>query len=362
MEKILVIYGGKSVEHDISIITALQAMNAIKNDYEILPIYVSHEGEFFTGDNLQDVNIYADFHALVKNKKSVYLEMGKGQVLIKQPFKLKHFAPTAALVCMHGLNGEDGAIAGALQLASIPYTCPSIEASAVCMDKAAAKAILNECGIPNCPYVSGEAINVSEAIEKLSFPVIVKPSRCGSSVGIEKCTNVHQLKRAMEIAKYYDKKLILEHFIENGREFNCAALNNGGNVSLSKVCEVKSKGLYSFDEKYLKDKPLSSYDVEKEVEIKVKEMTAETVKVLECEGVTRVDFLMDAEGQLFVNEVNTIPGSLAFYLFSSMREIVVEMIEEAKSRFAKKESFSFSFDSGALSIFANANMDKYSKK
>lgn len=362
MEKILVIYGGKSVEHDISIITALQAMNAIKNDYEILPVYVSHEGEFLTGDNLQDVNIYSDFHALVKNKRTVYFEMGKGRVLVKHPFKLARFTPVAALVCMHGLNGEDGAIAGALQLASIAYTCPSIEASAVCMDKAAAKAILNECGVPNCAYIAGEDINVKMAIEKLSFPIIVKPSRCGSSVGIEKCTNEHQLKKAMEVAKYYDKKLILEHFIENGREFNCAVLNNGGKITTSKVCEVKSKGVYSFDEKYLKDKPLSSFDVEKEVEQKIKDMARDAVIALECEGVTRVDFLMDQEGQLFVNEVNTIPGSLAFYLFSSMREIVVEMIEEAKERFMQKEKCSFSFDSRALSIFANANMNSYAKK
>lgn len=362
MEKILVIYGGKSVEHDISIITALQAMNAIEGEYEILPIYISHEGEFLTGDNLCDVNIYANFDGLVKNRRKVFLDMGKSRVLVKGGFKTKAFEPSAALVCMHGLNGEDGAICGALQMADIPYTCPSLQASAVCMDKAIAKCVLREAGIAVCHDVVGEEVDLKAAAKKLSFPIIVKPSRCGSSVGIKKCDNISELQEAVEIAKNYDKKLVLEHFIENRREFNCACFKRGSEIVSSKVCEVKSEGFYSFDEKYLKSKPNLTLAVEKTIEKKIKKLAAETVAALECDGTVRVDFLMDEEENIFVNEVNTIPGSLAFYLFSGMKEIVIEMIEEAKFRHQQNQKCAFAFDSRALSIFAQVDMNKYAKK
>lgn len=362
MEKIIVIYGGKSVEHDISIITALQAINSLKDEYEILPIYVSHQGEFLTGDNLTDVNTYADFDALVKNRKKVFLDMGRGRVVVKNTFKNKTFVPSAALVCMHGLNGEDGAISGALQMAEIPYTCPSLQASAVCMDKAIAKCVLKEAGISVCEHVAGEKIDLKYAAKKLSFPIIVKPARCGSSVGIKKCENMQELESAVEIAKNYDKKLVLEHFIENRREFNCASFKRGDEILTSKVCEVTTSGFYSFDEKYLKTKPNLALGVEKNIEKKIKKLTEQAAAVLECDGVVRVDFLMDEDENIYVNEVNTIPGSLAFYLFSGMREIAIEMIEEAKDRFREKEKCAFAFDSNALSIFAQVDMNKYAKK
>ncbi len=362
MEKILVLYGGKSVEHDISIITALQAMNSICGVYDFLPVYVTHEGEFVTGDNLTDVNIYSDFYTLVKNVKYIRFNLGKGEVLICKGRKQKKFTPSAALVCMHGLNGEDGAVSGLMQLCQIPYTCPSVQASSTCMDKETAKIVLAKYGVPVCDYVAGENIDLNKAARKLKFPIIVKPSRCGSSIGIKKCENMEELKYAVEIAKFYDKKVILEHFLTKRREFNCACMISNGNCTVSKVCEVKSKGLFDFDEKYLNDKPISSFDVEKRVANKVKLLTEKTCLALGCDGVVRVDFLMDENANLMVNEVNTIPGSLAFYLFSSMKEIVIEMIEEAKERFARQNDQTFFHPSKALNLFANSNMNKYAKK
>lgn len=360
MEKILVIFGGKSVEHDISIITGLQAMRAIKNDYKMLPIYVDDEGKFWTGENLADLNIYADFHALVKNKKQVLFNFGCGSVSIKGALKTKKFVPTCALVCMHGTNGEDGTISAILAAANICYTCPDMASSAICMDKAAAKIILKAVGLPVTDFVCQNKIDEREIVKKLSYPIIVKPARCGSSIGIQKCANLSELKFAIDVAKNYDTKLIFEHFIENRREFNCACMIFNDKCTLSKVCEVKSSGCYSFDEKYLQEKPSSTFKVEKLLANKIKLLTKKAAQALECEGVIRVDFLMDEEGEIYINEINTIPGSLAFYLFGNMREVCCELIEGARQR--KERTLITKHQSQALSIFAQADMNNYTKK
>ena len=361
MEKILVIYGGKSVEHDISIITGLQAMSSISAEYQIIPIYIDWEGKFWTGENLDDVNIYADFEALVKNKKQVLFGFGEGCVYIKKRFSLKRINPSSAIVCMHGINGEDGCISAILQMSGINYTCPCMQSSAICMDKLATKIMLIHYGIDVVDFVSSDQnLSLQEIAKKLQFPIIVKPSRCGSSIGIEKCDNLKQLKFAVEVAQKYDKKVLFEHFIQNGREFNCACIKNGEQYFLSKVCQVKSKNFYSFDEKYLQEKPSSTFNVEKSLAKRIKDLTKKVVEVLQCEGVVRVDFLMDEDGKLFVNEVNTIPGSLAFYLFGSMRDVCCQLIEQSKNKV--QEEVITKHSSQALEIFANANMNNYSKK
>lgn len=360
MKKIIVLFGGKSVEHDISIITALQAMNAIKNDAEILPIYITGDGEFVTAKNLLDVNIYSNFNKLAKSKKKIGFEFGKGVVLIRGRIATKKFIPDAALVCNHGANGEDGMISALMELADIPYTCPSVESSSVCMDKEITKIILASHDIPVTDFVCDRELKLPDVAKRLGFPIIVKPARCGSSVGITKCKNLEELKISTEIAKNYDKKLIFEQFIENGREFNCACLCKNGQFLTSKVCEVKGQGLYSFEEKYLTETPSTTFKVEKDLKKMIEKLTVQTCKTLECDGVVRVDFLMNSEGKLYVNEVNTIPGSLAFYLFSNMKEIVFELIDAAIIKHDRQKEISFSHNSHALQVFAHAN--KYAKK
>ena len=362
MKKVLVLYGGKSVEHDISIITALQAMNAIKNDVLLLPVYVTGDGQFVSASNLLDVNIYSDFARKAKHKKEVYFQLGKGTVVLKGRFKNKAIKPDVALICNHGANGEDGMMSALMELAGIAYTCPSVECSSVCMDKEVTKIILASKDIPVTDFVCGEDLKIKDITSALTFPIIVKPSRCGSSVGITKCDNAQQLKISIDTAKMYDKKLLFEHFIENGREFNCACLCRDGKYKTSKVCEVRPKGLYSFEEKYLSDKPSSTFKIEKEAKKMIEKLTVEVCKILDCQGVVRVDFLMAKDGKMFVNEVNTIPGSLAVYLFDNMKEVVFESIDMALERFEKNKQISFNNDSQALNVFANANMNKYAKK
>lgn len=360
MKKILVLYGGKSVEHDISIITALQAMNAIKDSAEILPVYITGNGEFVTAKNLLDVNIYSNFNKLAKGRKSVTFELGKGCAVARGKLSVKKFYPDAALACNHGANGEDGMISALMELANIPYTCPNVECSSICMDKEITKIVLSRHNIPTTDFVCGEDIKLADVAKKIDYPIIVKPCRCGSSVGITKCKNAEELKKSVEIAKNYDKKLLFEPFLENCREFNCACLCSNGEFVTSKVSEVKGQGLYSFEEKYLAKKPSSTFKIEKEIKKMIEKLTVSTCLALGCEGVVRVDFLMDCNGKLYVNEVNTIPGSLAFYLFGSMKEIVFELVEAAIARAERNKTLSFNHNSEALQVFANAN--KYTKK
>ena len=364
MEKLVVFYGGKSVEHDISIITGLQVMSVIKNEYELLPIYIDHTGLWWTAENYDDPNIYADFLALAKKPKQVSVEFGLGCVYVFKKFKKSYFKPAAALICLHGANGEDGAIAGVMQMANIPYSCPNLESSSICYDKELTKIVLKNFDIPvvSSITINIDQINKKEIIKKIGFPMIVKPARLGSSVGIVVCKDEHELEQAIECAKLYDFKLIFEHFIENSREFNCAFCLNENMVISSNVYEVVGQKFYSFDEKYLTDKPKTQKVTSKKLEQLIKKLGEKTVLALECEGVVRVDFLMEGE-KLFVNEVNTIPGSLAGYLFGNLKEVAIELVENAKARFFKNEQLTFKYQSEALSIFKeNCFSNKYTKK
>ena len=364
MEKVLVFYGGKSVEHDISIITALQAMKAASDDFEFLPIYIDHDGSWWTAENCQNPHIYSDFLALAQSPKRVHMSMGEKSVIINGRFKKRVFKPDAALVCLHGANGEDGAMAGVLQMAQIPYSCPTLASSALCYDKQLTKIVLSHYGVPVLESLTfdSESINNNHIISQIGFPLIVKPSRLGSSVGIAVCHNIKELDKAIESAKLYDKKLVFERFVEPCREFNCAVCILNGRAMPSNAYEIVSGKFYSFDEKYLQTKPCSKAVGNKKLEKQIQALAEKAALLLECEGVVRVDFLMDGE-KLFVNEINSIPGSLAGYLFGDLREVVIELVESAKARQIEREKLSYKFDSTALKVFEQAqDLNKYSKK
>ena len=363
MEKVLLIYGGKSVERDISIITGLQVMNAVRNEFKTFAVYIDQDGGWWTCENSDDINIYANFFALAKKPKKVLIDFKNRCVLVKKHRK-KTFKPDVALICLHGANGEDGAISGVMQMAGIPYTCPNLTASAVCYDKNLTKILLSYYGLPVVEGVctNSDEIDKKRLFKSLSFPIIVKPARLGSSVGIAVCKNEKELDLAIESAKMYDNKLLFEKFIENKREFNCAVMVFGDKYILSKPQEIKSKKFYSFDEKYLNEKPCSFEVKSKKLEKELQKLSLQVAKKLECEGIVRVDLLMAGE-KLYVNEVNTVPGSLSGYLFGNTRETVVELVENTISYFKEKTQLSFSYQSNALDLFKQSQqMNKYAKK
>ena len=364
MEKLAVIFGGKSVERDISIITGLQVIRSIKDDFDVLPIFIDESGNWATCENSLDIKIYRDFFALAKKPKKVFVDFGKNQFKINACFKNISFKPDAVIVCMHGANGEDGAIAGVLQMAQMPYSCPNLMSCAICYDKDITKCILKNFNLPvveSLTYQSNE-IDEESILKKIGFPLIVKPARLGSSVGVAVCKTKDELIEAVKVAKAYDNKIVFEKFLEDCREFNCAVLSNGEEYVCSNPFEVKSQKFYTFDQKYLTTKPLSNPVSSKSLSKKIKLLAEKVAKILDCEGVVRVDFLMQNDN-LYVCEVNSIPGSLSGYLFGSLKEVIFELIEIAKSRLKKQKNYIYSFSSKALDLFAQEiNTNKYAKK
>ncbi len=354
MEKVGVIYGGKSVEHDISIITALQTIKKLSKEYECVPIYIDGEGNWWTGKNLQNLSIYADFDKKVKQKKQVLIDFNNKCILLgKKRVKVK-----MCFVCSHGLNGEDGTISGVLELADIPYSCSGVLSSALSMDKITTKILLEKNGIETVEYVyfdEEEFLNnrdeIYECVESLGYPVIVKPANLGSSVGISVAKNASEFVEKVEIGLNFDKKILVERFLSGAREFNCACFVYEGECYPSNVVEVNKGEIFSFEDKYITGTPAFQIEVCKEIIDKVKQMTKEVYKICQCFGIVRVDYLY-RDGIIYVNEINNITGSLASALYpDNYSEVLDLVIKESINREKKKEEIKYSFSSNVLKVF-----------
>lgn len=355
MKNIAIIFGGRSVEHDISIITAQQTLSNISKSHKIIPIYISPSGEWFMADNLDDAKTFLNFRKNVKNKKEVTLSLGQPYLIINKNFK-KKLRIDCAILCLHGKNGEDGSVQGLCQLCQIPYSSCDMTSSAIGMDKALTKRLLSSFKIKNTKFVEifkedfEKDKDKSMALaQKIKFPVIVKPANLGSSVGINVCQNLSQLEGGIEEAFLYDNKLLVEEFVEKAREFSCAAFSVNGKIVTSKVQEVKKSEIYTFEEKYIHRLGKDDGKISKELSDKIKNISICTYKAMEFKGVVRIDFLMNEKEEIYVNEVNTIPGSLAFNLFEvPFKDLIETIINESISSYEKMSNFSYAFSSQAL--------------
>ena len=348
MKKLLFVYGGKSVEHDISIITSLQVMKIAEKNYDIIPVYVDRNGAWWTGKNLQKSSIYADFHRKVKRKRRVFACFGQGCFLIGK----RLVSPDVAIVCSHGINGEDGSVSAILEQVGIPYSCSSILSSAITMDKAVTKIILKNEGILNPEFVTlkrGESF--VKVLENIEFPVIVKPANLGSSVGIGVAKTEIELREKAEVAFNFDDKILVEKFLTGSREFNCACFKYKDKLFTSKVFEVSKGDFFTFEEKYLKESEKNKIEIDEELKSKIIKLTKKTYSSLDCFGIVRVDFLFK-DDTLYVNEVNNIPGALSCYMFEEkFDEILDLLVDESIRRFENKKRISYSFNSDALKVF-----------
>lgn len=357
MKNLLLIYGGKSVEHDISIITALQTMNGLGKEYNLIPIYINSDGKMISAKNLNHEKIYLNFNKNVIKPLDVVIPTGLGEIWLLKKGKIKKRQKIdCALLCCHGHGGEDGSLQGLLELAEIPYTSCSPLSSALCMDKVASKIYLTNAQVLTPAYVDFDLCSykanpkeILERIEKeLSFPCIVKPVNLGSSVGISICENEDELKCAIAEALEFDKKIIVEKFIDKAREFCCAIIKSAGNLIASNVSEVKKGKFFTFEEKYLSKKEDEKREITKSLEKNIKEMAKKAYKTLECDGVVRVDFLYDGK-KLYVNELNSIPGSLSFSMFTTAHsDLLNVLIQEAIKRNKEKGNIVYQFNSQAI--------------
>ncbi len=385
---IAVIFGSRSCEHDVSIISALQLIEAAKTaGFTVIPVYISREGLWYTGEALTQIETFREFNPMGKGITRVNLDVSAnaGDLWAWPPQRAGLFAkvPTpvahidVAIPVLHGLHGEDGTVQGLLEMANIPYASSGVLGSAVGMDKIAMKQILRGAGFPVLDFVwftrdmlqtQREAI-IERIEKKIKYPVFVKPASLGSSIGVSRAGSREELEKAIDLAAAYDRRILAEVCVAQPVEINCAALGYGEEVKTS-VCEmpVPSDGgkFLNFFEKYLRNagakgessrgmKSLSRVvpaPIGDELTGRIQRMTREIFSLLDCRGTVRIDYILDENDMLYVNEPNTIPGSLAFYLWKecgvSFPELVEKMVEDALRAHADQDSSVYAYDSTIL--------------
>ncbi len=334
-----VIFGGRSTEHEVSIISAHQAMAAMdESRYSVIPLYISKEGRWYSGDALRELKNFRDMKTLLAAATPVEISVNFGckEVFVRSTGGLFKKAwqerIDVAFPVVHGTNVEDGTLQGMLDMAGIPYTGPAVLSSAVGMDKIMMKAVLKEAGLPVVEYRAfadhqwqDTPEQVMATCEELGYPLIVKPSNLGSSIGISRAENRDELEDALELAFSFSQRVLAERAVTPLREINCAVLGAPGEAE-SSACEepLNAKEILSFSDKYLADsssKGMSGakrrlLDTEDPLCVRIRELAVKAFEAMDCRGVCRVDFLLDdANDAVYVNELNTIPGSLSFYLW-----------------------------------------------
>lgn len=354
VNNIAIFFGGQSTEHDISILSALQVINAInKQKYNIFPIYISKSGKWFYSENFTSIESLKNFDE--KKHKEVFVKPADCFLYYSKGFFRKVTSIDCALVVMHGKNGEDGVLQGVLEMSNIPYTSSGVTSLAVTLDKSKMKDVFLSNDFPIVNHKVVTSIEQSSKLE-LSYPVIVKPNCLGSSIGISLCKNKKELISALDVAFKFDKKVIIEECVKDLVEYNCAAYGFGDKVVVSKIERPLTKNeILSFEDKYIskgKSKARSKREIpariESDLKKQIEDLTAKAFRCFDCAGVIRCDFLYNGEN-LYINEINSIPGSLAYYLFDKpFSNLLDNLIEIAILKHEEKDKVLSSFESSVL--------------
>ena len=376
-----VLYGGNSTEHEISIISAVQAMNNMdKEKYNIVPIYLSKDSNMYTGENFMNMDVYKDLNKLKqKATEVVLLKKNNEFVLMRNKFPYSIVSKIdLAFPFMHGYNTEDGSIAGFLEVLGIPFCESDIYASVIGQDKIFQKQVLqaNDVNVVDYKYFYesdylSDSEKVLKDVMKLKFPVIVKPARQGSSVGINVAKTKEELIEAIEEAINYDEKILVEKVIENLCELNCSVVGDNSSYETSLIEEVYgSDEILSYKDKYMSDssskngpsKGMASTgrkipaDISKKTQKAIEEMSIKACKALNTSGVVRIDYLMDKKsGEVYLNELNLVPGSLSFYLWApkgvEYKELLTRIIDCGIRKYQNKAKKLSSFETNVLASF-----------
>ena len=385
--KLGVIFGGESVEHEVSIISAVQAMNKMDSEkYEIIPIYITKDREWYTGEMLKEIDTFSDLSLIKKYAKNVVLYSKNGRFILQNKKGFKTVVKELDIVfpIVHGTNVEDGVLQGYLQSIGIPFVGGDVYASVVGQDKLFMKQIFETEKLPICKYVwfydneyEEDPEEIFSKIKKMGYPVIVKPATLGSSVGIKTAKDQEELKVAVDDAVKYDNKIIVEKLVENLMEVNISVLGNYESQRVSAIEQViPSRDMLTYEDKYIgssktKGKlggkfksskgmvsanrviPAPLKDGMKE---EIETVAVKAFKALGSSGVVRIDFLVDEKtGKIYINEVNNIPGSLSFYLWEPIgveyTELLDDMINIGIRDYKKRTSKTHSFETNILKGF-----------
>lgn len=345
-----VIFGGVTVEHEVSVISALQVIHAIDRErYSVLPIYIGKDGTWYTGDSLTEIAEFKNIDVLLPKCFPIFL--GRRGYISR--FPLRYFRRNSfgkidvAFPVVHGSRGEDGILQGYLEMMGVPYVGSDVLASAIGMDKVAMKAAFSHVNLPILKYVwlyarewLQQESSVIDRIEKaFPYPVIVKPTNLGSSIGVTSATTQSELSAAVEIALAYSNRVIIEPMVQNLREINCSVLGDYESLEAS-VCEepIRASGLLTFDDKYAAGSSAKGMqgakrripaDISATLASTIQDLAKRAFTAVQASGVARIDFLLDeATNQVYVNEINTIPGSIAFYLWEHSGLSFTNLIEK----------------------------------
>lgn len=379
---IAVIYGCRSVEHEVSIISAVQAMRSIdRNKYDVIPVYVTKNGDMYTGEKLFDITAYTDLSALYEASERISLIRDGETVVVRYLNngmfrKKKDVRIDVAFPIVHGTNCEDGTIAGLMEFLNIPYIGCDILSAAVGMDKVVFKNVLQSAGLPviDCvcfrsrEYAQDKKRILGEIKAKIGFPLIIKPVNLGSSVGISKVKDEDGLEEAIDLAVSFSERILAERAITSLREINCSVLGDADDCEAS-VCEepFMNDEILSYEDKYMSNsskqggsKGMASLsrkipaDLPKEKSEEIRKLACDVFKATGSSGVVRIDFMIDTEtDKVYANEINTIPGSLAFYLWEatglSYTAMIDRLVEIAFRRQRRRENMTFGIDTNILS-------------
>lgn len=376
--RVAVLFGGNSVEHEVSVISAIQAIMSMDTDkYEITPVYIAKNGEMYIGDNVGNIDAYKNIDKLIKeSKRIIWVKEGNSVFLVPYPVKAfsskQRVEVDIAFPIVHGTNVEDGTLQGYLKTIGIPFVGCDVTASAVGMDKYIMKTVLKDNDIPvldGALYGIGEFKDVDSLLDKIEnrfgYPVIVKPVNSGSSVGIGVAKDRAELEKRVEEAFMFARKIIVEHAILKLREINCSVLGDD-EEAIASVCEepMHTEEILSYEDKYVNNakggsKGMASVarqipaNITDELRTRIEELSVKAFQCLGCNGVARIDYMIDEEnGELYFNEINTIPGSLSFYLWEpkgvSYKELLDRMIKLALKRSREEEQITFAFDTNIL--------------
>ena len=380
-------FGGQSPEHEVSVITAMQAAAALDSSrYESLGVYVAKDGTFHVGDGMLSIESFGDVPALLANAQEVSLRPGVGNTLVLQSTRSGFFGKPGtwtidvAFLAFHGGAGEAGGMQGICEMAGVPYTGSGVMASAIGMDKVRSKLMCAASGVPvvdgleilESAWAAGEEDALNQCEHKIGYPAIVKPVRLGSSIGIARADNRNQLDAAIEEAFRYDASVLVETCVPNLREINCSVLGDAHQCDVSLLEEpMMQDAILSYKDKYMRAGTssksagktgaagMASLDrvipapLSEELTDRIQHYARTVFQALDCAGVVRIDFLMDDEkGSVFFNEINTIPGSLSFYLWKptgvDFPDLVARLVEIGLNRFRDRNQRVRSYDVNLL--------------
>ncbi len=385
--KLAVLFGGKSVEHEISIISALQAIRYLNPEkYQVIPVYITKGNEMYYGEELCEISNFSNIKSLIKKCSRVsFLASGGRTYLVKTNAKLFEKKEISeidlAFPIVHGTNCEDGTLHGYLKMMNLPLVGCDITASAIGMDKYYMKTVFKDNGIPvlDCKcFTSKEFDTDSESVintieTDIGYPVVVKPVNLGSSVGISKASDRYELEESVSNAFNFAQRILVEKAVENLKEVNCSVLGDVDDAKASECEEpVNSDKILSYEDKYTKgnkgegkgtskvgSKGMANLqrkipaEISEEQRDEIRNLAVKAFKALGCNGIVRIDFMIDTNsGKIFLNEINTIPGSLSFYLWEPLgvgyTELLDKMIETALKRTREQAEISYAFDTNVL--------------